>query len=386
MSNYLYNGIELPDINEAWTDKETYPYAQIALYTNSTEDNTVYILRLLSSQGTVVASGLVGFTSVYRYNTNNPEKGWHEYNFAAGAGIVVWANYDVYYNENNGGGLFLAASIPILVVNTEQGEMYLYNGIELPALPEYDKTAYPYVYMARHGERIFMHFTDTIDTVSNTGTTIFGAVNVYEYTDGDWVKFVNIGTGGTVFWSNADVYYGMGDAIDEELRGTLYLSASQPVLVVNTEQGRSYLYNGIELPALPEYDITTYPYALIFYYESYGYVFAASDTAKTTNSDGNVTFNIYDTRLLYRIVDGVWTSFSIVVISGEPTWANYDILNADGSVYLAASKPILLAEAYSSYVHNGTWQKGTFYKRINNEWVKHQAYRRQNGVWVEVKE
>jgi hypothetical protein len=29
MANYLYNGVELPDINEVWTDKETYPYAYI---------------------------------------------------------------------------------------------------------------------------------------------------------------------------------------------------------------------------------------------------------------------------------------------------------------------------------------------------------------------
>ena len=34
--NYLYNGIELPDINEAWTDKETYPYATI-VYGDATE-------------------------------------------------------------------------------------------------------------------------------------------------------------------------------------------------------------------------------------------------------------------------------------------------------------------------------------------------------------
>ena len=27
MANYLYNGVELPDIHTVWTDKETYPYA-----------------------------------------------------------------------------------------------------------------------------------------------------------------------------------------------------------------------------------------------------------------------------------------------------------------------------------------------------------------------
>lgn len=29
MANYLYNSVELPDINTVWTDKETYPYAII---------------------------------------------------------------------------------------------------------------------------------------------------------------------------------------------------------------------------------------------------------------------------------------------------------------------------------------------------------------------
>ena len=30
MANYLYNGVELPNINGVWTDKETYPYAFIS--------------------------------------------------------------------------------------------------------------------------------------------------------------------------------------------------------------------------------------------------------------------------------------------------------------------------------------------------------------------
>ena len=32
MANMLYNGVELPDINEVWTDKETYPYAYVVDY------------------------------------------------------------------------------------------------------------------------------------------------------------------------------------------------------------------------------------------------------------------------------------------------------------------------------------------------------------------
>lgn len=156
MTNYYYNEIELPDINTVWTDKDKYPYAQIAIFTNSTTENMVYLLRLLTTEGKVLSGGLVGVTSVYRYNANNPEKGWYQYNFSYGAGLVVWANYDVYYKDDVadvGGTLYLKGSDPVPVggvptlterdlyrkINGQPTKLTLYKKVsgELVALDEY---------------------------------------------------------------------------------------------------------------------------------------------------------------------------------------------------------------------------------------------------------
>lgn len=50
MANYLYNGVELPDINECWTDKETYPYAVITKidYSQYGVDASLFSLHLAS--------------------------------------------------------------------------------------------------------------------------------------------------------------------------------------------------------------------------------------------------------------------------------------------------------------------------------------------------
>jgi hypothetical protein len=170
----------------------------------------------------------------------------------------------------------------------------------------------------------------------------------------------------------------------------------------------NYLYNGIKLPALPSVDKSTFPYATIIpIYELSGfqYVFSGKYGLRSTaspifyrNSAGYINVNDInaDLRVIYYEFDGTeWVGdgsvkeLSTAFSANDVTWSNYDILNADGSVYLPASDPVPVGEtpeAFSSYVHNGTWQKGTFYKRVNNAWVKHQAYKRQNGAWVKVKE
>ena len=49
MANYLYNGVELPDINEVWTDKETYPYAFVCrVETEDDEGKAEGVMILLS--------------------------------------------------------------------------------------------------------------------------------------------------------------------------------------------------------------------------------------------------------------------------------------------------------------------------------------------------
>lgn len=170
----------------------------------------------------------------------------------------------------------------------------------------------------------------------------------------------------------------------------------------------NYLYNGIELPQLPEWDKSIYPYAVIVkqgYFTTYYKLRCYATISYYTDVDGERKFGGDGTVAIgYQVpvtdaTNSAWESVGEIDVStvvgehsvsddnsGNLMWANFDVLNTDGTIYLAASKPILLAEAYSSYLYNGTWQKGTFYKRVNNVWVKHQAYRRVNGAWVKVKE
>ena len=110
---------------------------------------------------------------------------------------------------------------------------YLYNGIELPALPEWDKETYPYAYITNDGSLYCFWYEATAKNVGDGGyMTSFSTTRMYLLKDGVWEKTVTYG-GGYLLWSNADTYYAEGDAIDEELWGTLYLAASDPIPVTS---------------------------------------------------------------------------------------------------------------------------------------------------------
>lgn len=130
MGKYLYNGVELPDINTVWIDKKTYQHASIgriatsyapltytqvlwvygepALATGNNATSTLAIpnpyLRWVLEEGAWVESPLSD-TVIY---TTDAALFYH------------WANYDVYYNDNPANdaepnSLYLAASDPIPV-------------------------------------------------------------------------------------------------------------------------------------------------------------------------------------------------------------------------------------------------------------------------------
>jgi hypothetical protein len=112
----------------------------------------------------------------------------------------------------------------------------------------------------------------------------------------------------------------------------------------------AYLYNGVQLPPLPEWDREMYPYAVLtnivgsysleLYYDNVLY-----------HKDGVVYFK-QDITILRSFLDKdttQWGDFEERLYSeGDvwiiPMWTNTDILNSDGSVYLAASDPIPVYE------------------------------------------
>lgn len=113
--NYLYNGVELPDINEVWTDKTYYPFALI-----SRPLDQKYYLNFFSKQpyrkdGTYIHATPSDYTvySEYVYEggtwverfsgaSKDPDK-----RVAYG---VVWSSFDIL---NADGTTYFSASEPV---------------------------------------------------------------------------------------------------------------------------------------------------------------------------------------------------------------------------------------------------------------------------------
>lgn len=175
MTNYLYNGVRLPDINAVWTDKETYPYAFIC----ETTAGGAYYVQLSAKQKTIGGSYLIT-ASMPKYLC--VDGAWESIANVTqyASGTAVWSNSDIYYADDYSdktlaGTLYLAASEPVPVLDitiprwvdrdsyiagfalglagmaypysAPTPVAYLYNGIRLPALPEWDRKKYPYVYI-----------------------------------------------------------------------------------------------------------------------------------------------------------------------------------------------------------------------------------------------
>jgi hypothetical protein len=115
-----------------------------------------------------------------------------------------------------------------------QAQMYSYNGMVLPELPEWDKTTMPYVVMYKDTwERIYVFYTKYANKQASPSTSVSGTYNVrvgepykeYRCEDGNWwiyadhsdaidVEFshsINIET--RVIWTNFDIYTPDGDLI-----------------------------------------------------------------------------------------------------------------------------------------------------------------------------
>lgn len=162
MSKYLYNGIPLPDINTVWTDKTTYPYAIIFGDEYGGEFLHISPVPFIYEDPNVNISSGAGSP---RYI--NDSDGWVEHDSGSGCtgSGVKWTNYDIIDISDN--SVYLAASEPVSVnlkswligfalglagkplpfaknEPVDEPIAYLYNGVQLIPLPQWDKAAYPY--------------------------------------------------------------------------------------------------------------------------------------------------------------------------------------------------------------------------------------------------
>lgn len=116
----------------------------------------------------------------------------------------------------------------------------------------------------------------------------------------------------------------------------------------------AYLYNGVRLPKLPEWDKEAYPYAVIYKNNlgKYKLLCSANRIIESIDGTGQATgyFQIPDGDWLRTgYSDGIWGDFA--QHSGQELltlytliWTNTDIHYADGTVYLAYSEPVPVYE------------------------------------------
>lgn len=143
---------------------------------------------------------------------------------------------------------------------------------------------------------------------------------------------------------------------------------------VTTSTATTYLYNGVELPALPFLD--TYPYVVMYQSVNsstgevvapYLYQFFCSESPiylTTASNNGELViymevpcshYNYYldgytnsngDTGWVQGITNKNWGGTYIKYC--DFIWANHDVLNVDGTVYLAASDPVPVSSSSTS--------------------------------------
>lgn len=120
----------------------------------------------------------------------------------------------------------------------------------------------------------------------------------------------------------------------------------------------NYFYNSIELPALPDWDKEKYPYAVIYSHDTTCHlvVFQSPAAYGEVGTNGNATLYglQFGDSVSYKATDTAWKPSTaitrIVIYMGtlhmgyKLCWSNYDILNEDGTIYLAASDPIPVVE------------------------------------------
>ena len=111
--------------------------------------------------------------------------------------------------------------------------------------------------------------------------------------------------------------------------------------------GGTMLYNGVELPDIESVwtDKETYPYAVLLSYE--GMTLLGLFSAETYVKSNMMAVPIGTSEALYMFDNGwnltgedVTDTEVSVVPSASFFWSNHDILNTDGTVYLAASEPV----------------------------------------------
>lgn len=155
----------------------------------------------------------------------------------------------------------------------------------------------------------------------------------------------------------------------------------------------NYLYNGVELPALPEWDKTAYPYAIICesVQESFDGITEVRINLKATKSPQTKIGSFLEANTpICRsyLKDDKWGTpyvdnwFWDYEHNDNIIWSNHDVLYSDGSVYLAASDPVPVGEE----PEQPTLTARDLYRKINGKPTKLTLYKKLGGKLIPLDE
>lgn len=231
----------------------------------------------------------------------------------------------------------------------------LYDGAVLPALPEWDRETYPYA-LIKDGTYLYAFSSYSYNYSDGPFITANAPKKVWELENAEWVEltnYVNTSVAGNAYFSN--LVWSNLDILNED--GTVYLAASDPVPVTGLV---GYSYNGIVLPALPERDKETYPYAALFYNKlnrSYLLVCLQETAFYFEGRSGYIFFGgqsdgVTVPAISTTVADDQWNAFTYISNANVPVidssaaktiWSNFDMVYND-TLYLAASDPVPVYE------------------------------------------
>lgn len=150
----------------------------------------------------------------------------------------------------------------------------------------------------------------------------------------------------------------------------------------------NYLYNGVELPALPEWDKESYPYAIItrpvlgsvdlFFLREWEYYYYADGTLVQEG----IKYKTNSKKYVCRVGGIEWEQNTIdeegQVIFPWILWTSEDVVcqsdeyKPAGTLYLAASDPVPVLSLTDS----------DLYRNVNGKLVKHTLYKKVGGEFV----
>jgi hypothetical protein len=224
---------------------------------------------------------------------------------------------------------------------------YIYNGVPLPELPS-EISEFPYAVIIRKTDGSYSLVLCKKAFVSE----ISGGYNAITNNGEHWLTYRS--QKGGVVWEfvgeftsgmltivmNPDINIFVWTSHDIDGTGS-YLHYGYTTI----DHPNPYLFNDVPLPPLPKWDKVKYPYAFIFVNAFQGISFEVVSALPFVRSETGYMYIPDHARVVFSCFDSQWektteddnrSGYDHLV----PFWTNFDLLNENDTLYLAASDPI----------------------------------------------